>query len=154
MFFFDHTHGITFCFLILELKGAPTRDFWPLVSFMNLLLLSPRLLCYSHLDFFPKMAEIFECIDLSPVSLTPVINLSPVSLTPAVNLLPVSLTLGINCVSWYPEASGYKNAALKKLYARFVEITKKRCQWSENISIRYRPAQSKLFSRYFWHSAF
>jgi len=56
---------------------------------MNLLLLSPQLLCYSHFEFFLKMVEIFESKALSAGSLTPVINISPVFLTPAVNLSPV-----------------------------------------------------------------
>ena len=53
--------------------------------FINLLLLSPRLLCFSHFDFFLKIVEIFESQVLSPVSSTPATNLSPVSLKPVIN---------------------------------------------------------------------
>jgi len=71
-------------------RGTRTRDFWLLVSFINLLLLSPQLLCYSHFKVSWKWLR--YSIQVSSL----VINFSPVSLTPAVNLSPMSLTPVIN----------------------------------------------------------
>ncbi len=69
----------------ITLKGTVSRDYLPLVFFMNQFPPSPRVSHQDRFEFFQKFAEIFASQGAPPVSTTPAAYLPPVSRTPAAN---------------------------------------------------------------------